>query len=332
MEMNAGRRPETAESVAGIVVNGEWHELSQAKSGTLLALLRSYLGLAGTKPGCGEGECGACTMLIGGRPVLACQTAVAEVEGRSVTTVEGLAGRQRLHPVQQALAEEHGFQCGYCTPAMALRAAALLASNPDPDDAAIAAALEPNVCRCGGYPRIIRAVRRAAVLLRDPRQQGAEPAAAAPAPLAPTGRPWDLCSPQDREWFDILGVGLVVVWPRPGAHGGAWVHLSPSGTVTAFTGKVDVGQDNKAAFRLLVAEELAVDPGSVPRFSDIPRIDVVLAGRPDIPSAGAGETPLIAVTPAIANAIFAATGRRLRALPLLASDGPLLIEGDLAGG
>jgi nicotinate dehydrogenase subunit A len=263
MEMKAGRRPETAGSVTGIVVNGLWHELSPATTGTLLALLRSGLGLTGAKPGCGEGECGACTVLVDGTPVLACQTAVAEVQGRSVTTVEGLADRQRLHPVQQALATEHGFQCGYCTPAMALRAAALLASNPDPDDAAIAAALEPNVCRCGCYPRITRAVQRAAALLRDPGQQGAEPLAEAAAPLARPGRPWDLCSPQDREWFDILGDGLVVVWPPPGAHGGAWVHLSPSGTVTAFTGKVDVGQDNRAAFRLLVAEELAVDPGSV---------------------------------------------------------------------
>jgi isoquinoline 1-oxidoreductase len=289
MEMQAGRRPETAESVTGIVVNGQWHELSPATSGTLLALLRSGLGLTGAKPGCGEGECGACTVLVDGRPVLACQTAAAEVRGRSVTTVEGLADRQRLHPVQQALATEHGFQCGYCTPAMAVRAAALLAGHPDPDDAAIAAALEPNVCRCGCYPRIIRAVQRAAVLLRDPGQQGAEPLAEAAASLARPGRPWDLCSPQDREWFDILGNGLVVVWPPPGAHGGAWVHLSPSGTVTAFTGKVDVGQDNRAAFRLLVAEELAVDPGSVRVVqgdTDLCPSDMGTYGSRSMPEAG----------------------------------------------
>jgi nicotinate dehydrogenase subunit B len=289
MEMQAGRQPETAESVTGIVVNGQRHELSPPASGTLLALLRSGLGLTGAKPGCGEGECGACTVLVDGSPVLACQTAVAEVAGRSVTTVEGLADRQRLHPVQQALATEHGFQCGYCTPAMALRAAALLASNPDPDDAAIAAALEPNVCRCGCYPRITRAVQRAAVLLRDPAQQGAEPLAEAAASLARPGRPWDLCSPQDREWFDILGDGLVVVWPPPGAHGGAWVHLSPSGTVTAFTGKVDVGQDNRAAFRLLVAEELAVDPGSVRVVqgdTDLCPSDMGTFGSRSMPEAG----------------------------------------------
>jgi nicotinate dehydrogenase subunit B len=272
MEIGTG----TPESAASIVVNGERHELGPAPSGTLLALLRSDLGLTGAKPGCGEGECGACTVLVDGTPALACQTAAAEVAGRSVTTIEGLAARPRLHPVQQALAEQHAFQCGYCTPAMALRAAALLAADPDPDEGAIGSALEPNVCRCGCYPRITRAVRRAAALLRDPAQHGSEPARQADPPLARPRRPWDLCSPQDREWFDILGDGLVVVWPpRPAAPGpmvapglratagGAWVHLSPSGTVTAFTGKVDVGQDNRAAFRLLVAEELAVDPGSV---------------------------------------------------------------------
>jgi nicotinate dehydrogenase subunit B len=289
MGMNTGRLPETAESVTGIMVNGERCKLGPARSGTLLALLRSDLGLTGAKPGCGEGECGACTVLVDGRPVLACQTAVAEVAGRSVTTIEGLADRQRLHPVQQALAMEHGFQCGYCTPAMALRAAALLATDPDPTDQAIAAALEPNVCRCGCYPRITRAVRRAAVLLRDPGQRGAEPVATIPTPFARPRRPWDLCSPQDREWFGILGDGLVVVWPPPAARGGAWVHLSPSGTVTAFTGKVDVGQDNRAAFRLLVAEELAVDPGSVRVVqgdTDLCPYDAGTFGSRSMPEAG----------------------------------------------
>ena len=289
MQTNAGRRPETAESSAGLAVNGEWHELSPAGPGTLLALLRSGLGLTGAKPGCGEGECGACTVLVDGGPVLACQTAVAEVAGRSVTTIEGLAAGSRLHPVQQALASEHGFQCGYCTPAMALRAAALLAVDPDPSEGAIAAALQPNVCRCGCYPRITRAVRRAAELLRDPGQQGAGPPAPAPRPLARPRRPWDLCSPADREWFDLLGDGLVVVWSPPAAPGGAWVHVSPSGTVMAFTGKVDVGQDNRAAFRLLVAEELAVDPGSVlvvQGDTDLCPYDAGTFGSMSLPEAG----------------------------------------------
>jgi nicotinate dehydrogenase subunit B len=259
MEMRAGRPPE---AVIGVVVNGQHRELGAAQSGTLLALLRSDLDLTGTKPGCGEGECGACTVLVDGIPVLACQTPAAEAAGHSVTTIEGLAASQRLHPVQQALAEEHAFQCGYCTPGMALRAAALLAADPDPDEDAIRAALEPSLCRCGCYPRIARAVRRAAILVRDPGQQGSEPVPAADPPLTGPRRPWDLCLPAEREWFDVLGDGLVAVWSPPEA-GGAWVHLAPSGRVIAFTGKVDVGQDNRAAFRLLVAEELAVDPGLV---------------------------------------------------------------------
>ena len=287
--METSRLPATAESATSIIVNGERYEPGPAGTGTLLALLRSNLGLTGAKPGCGEGECGACTVLVDGSPVLACRTAAAEVAGRSVTTIEGLGGGRRLHPVQQALAEEHGFQCGYCTPAMALRAAALLATDPHPSDQAIAAALEPNLCRCGCYPRIIRAVRRAAVLLRDPGQLGAEPEIPAPRPLARPRRPWDLCSPRDREWFDLLGDGLVVVWSPAEARGGAWVHLSPSGTVTAFTGKVDVGQDNRAAFRLLVAEELEVDPGSVQVVqgdTDLCPYDVGTFGSRSLPEAG----------------------------------------------
>jgi CO/xanthine dehydrogenase Mo-binding subunit/aerobic-type carbon monoxide dehydrogenase small subunit (CoxS/CutS family) len=278
--------------VTGIIVNGEPRELSPAPSGTLLAVLRSDLGLTGTKPGCGEGECAACTVLVDGTPVLACQTSADEVAGRSVTTVEGLADGRRLHPVQQALAEEHAFQCGYCTPAMALRAAALLAADPDPDDQKIAAALEPALCRCGCYPRIARAVRRAAVLLRDPGQLGSgppEPALGGPVPLARPGRPWDLCRPDEREYFDLLGDGLVAVWTPPGSAGGAWVHVSPSGPVTAFTGKVDVGQDNRAAFRLLVAEELAVDPSSVRVIqgdTDLCPWDAGTFGSRSLPEAG----------------------------------------------
>jgi nicotinate dehydrogenase subunit B len=295
MENRTGREPEAAEAATSVVVNGERCELGPAPSGTLLALLRFDLGLTGAKPGCGEGECGACTVLVDGAPVLACRTAAAEVAGHSVTTIEGLAAGQRLHPVQQALAEEHAFQCGYCTPGMALRAAALLAADPDPGEDAICSALEPSVCRCGCYPRIVRAVRRAAVLSRDPGRQGSEPVPTADPPLARPRRPWDLCPPEDREWFDVLGDGLVAVWPARGVGqgagqgAGAWVHLAPSGTVTAFTGKVDVGQDNRAAFRLLVAEELAADPGAVRVVqgdTDLCPSDMGTFGSRSMPDAG----------------------------------------------
>ena len=148
-------------------INGEARELGATAGRTLIAYLRDELGLTGTKPGCGEGECGSCTVLVDGTPALACQTSLADVADRSVTTIEGLAGDAGLHPVQQALIEERASQCGYCTPGMALRAAALLTHDPDPDDERIAAALDPNLCRCGCYVRIVRAVHHAAELVRD---------------------------------------------------------------------------------------------------------------------------------------------------------------------
>ena len=162
-------------ATTSVVVNGKSCEPSGPPGRSLLAFLRVDLGLTGTKPGCGEGACGACTVLIDGAAVLACRTTVGEVAGRSVTTIEGLAAGGRLHPIQQALAEERASQCGYCTPGMALRAAALLAEDADPGDDRIAVALGQNVCRCGCYPRLVRAVHRAAAALRDPSRPGPGP-------------------------------------------------------------------------------------------------------------------------------------------------------------
>jgi len=320
MKVDAGHLSGRGRSLSSAVVNGTARELNGSPSRSLLALLRADLGLTGVKPGCGEGECGACTVLVDGAPVLACQTRLADVAGRSVTTIEGLAVHGRLHPVQLALADEQASQCGYCTPGMALRAAALLAAGPEPDDAQIHAALEPNVCRCGCYPRITRAVHRAAALLGDPVQQAPEPAPRTAPPLARPRRPWDLCGPQDREWFDILGDGLVVVWPRPvpaagrrPPGGGAWVHVAPSGTVTAFTGKVDVGQDNQTAFRLLVAEELAVEPECVRVVqgdTDLCPFDIGTFGSQSMP--GAGE-PLRRAAAGARQVLLALAVRRLDA-------------------
>ena len=284
-------------AMTSVVVNGKSCELGGPPGRSLLAFLRTDLGLTGAKPGCGQGACGACTVLVEGAAVLACRTTVGEVAGRSVTTIEGLAAGGRLHPIQQALAEERASQCGYCTPGMALRAAALLAADDDPGDDQIVAALGQNVCRCGCYPRLVRAVHRAAAALHDPSrpEAGPGPAPAAP-PLGRPRRPWDLCQAQDREWFDILGDGLVAVWPAPArpagtrpAGGGAWVHVAPSGTVTAFTGKVDIGQDNQTAFRLLAAEELAVEPGVVRVVqgdTDLCPFDIGTFGSRSMPDAG----------------------------------------------
>lgn len=238
-------------------------------SAQLLSVLRDHLGLTGAKPGCGEGVCGACTVLVDGKPARACQLAGSAVDG-AITTIEGIGAGPALHPVQRAFAEEGAAQCGYCTPGMILATIALLDRDPRPDDAAIDAALAGHICRCGGYPRIRRAVHRAAGLgesggrkdhLDGPESDRWGPPEPGQAHYRPAA-PWDLTPAADRDWFGALGDGLVVVLEPPGTGGttarGAWIHLACDGVVTAFTGKVDVGQDNRTALRLLVAEELGV--------------------------------------------------------------------------
>ena len=272
--------------MSGVVVNSKTCEIGEPGQ-PLLAFLRSGLGLTGAKPGCGEGTCGACTVLVDGAQVLACQLRAGDVAGCSVTTIEGLAGPgEPLHPVQRALAAERASQCGYCTPGIALRAAALLAADPEPGDGQIAAALNPCLCRCGCYPRITRAVHRAAAMIREDDEDAPPPEPVPPA-LARPSRPWDLSEPGERDWFGVLGDGLVAVWPSP--LGGAWLHVAPSGAVTAFTGKVDVGQDNQTAFRLLVAEELRADPADVRIVqgdTDVCPYDLGTFGSRSMPDAG----------------------------------------------
>ncbi len=148
--------------VIQFLLNGEPTEIDVEPRRPLLWVLRADLGLTGTKYGCGERECGACTVLLEGRPIYACRTPVSSVQDREVVTIEGLAGPDDLHPVQQAFADHGALQCGFCTPGMIMRAVGLLQRNPDPTDEDIAAGLESNLCRCGTYNRIIRAVRQAA--------------------------------------------------------------------------------------------------------------------------------------------------------------------------
>ena len=142
-------------------VNGQ---ARQAPDGdrNLLSYLRYDLGLTGTKHGCGEGLCGACTVLVDGQALRACQTTVGAVAGGSVTTIEGLAQNAALHPVQQAFVDESAMQCGYCTPGFIMAAVALLSREPRPSGAQIREALAENVCRCGTYQRIQRAIECAA--------------------------------------------------------------------------------------------------------------------------------------------------------------------------
>ncbi|HEX5823525.1 MAG TPA: (2Fe-2S)-binding protein [Candidatus Limnocylindrales bacterium] len=133
---------------------------------TLLRVLRDDLGRTGTKEGCDDSECGACMVLVDGRPVNSCSYLALQAAGREITTVEGLAGADGLHPLQRAFLEGGGIQCGFCTPGMLISATALLASDPDPSEDAIRDALAGNLCRCTGYQPIIRAVQRAAAEMR----------------------------------------------------------------------------------------------------------------------------------------------------------------------
>ena len=196
-----------------IIVNDVPREVADDDS-TLLSALRDQLGITGPKFGCGEGECRACTVLIGRRAVPACQTPVREAAGQRVTTAEGLAQDGYLHPVQQAWLECGAMQCGYCTPGWLTATAALLARVPHPSDERIAAELT-NVCRCCTYPRIQRAVHRAAELLDDPEQWQPVPdgdvSPARAADPAVIDHPWDLARERPESFAAAMADGLLAV-------------------------------------------------------------------------------------------------------------------------
>lgn len=143
------------------MVNQKHYRLLVDADRKLLWVLRDELDLTGAKYGCGEGQCGACTVLIDGAPVRSCLTPVSTVAGKEITTIEGLAQNGKLHPLQEAFIQADAMQCGYCTPGMILSAAGLLKKKPQPSEPEIRRALEGNVCRCGTYPRILRAVQMA---------------------------------------------------------------------------------------------------------------------------------------------------------------------------
>jgi aerobic-type carbon monoxide dehydrogenase small subunit (CoxS/CutS family) len=147
-------------------VNGVAYAVAVDGGRTLLSVLRGELGLTGSKEGCDDSECGACMMLLDGRPVNSCSFLALQADGREVTTVEGLARGGELHPLQRAFAAAGGIQCGFCTSGMLVSAAALLAERPEPTDEEVRLALAGNLCRCTGYQKIVQAVQAAAAELR----------------------------------------------------------------------------------------------------------------------------------------------------------------------
>ncbi|PYP93022.1 MAG: ferredoxin [Candidatus Angelobacter sp. Gp1-AA117] len=144
-----------------LLVNGSQLQAEAAADESLLSVLRNGLGLTGTKYGCGEGQCGACTVLLDGKPVRSCRTPAASAIGKKISTIEGLSRNGSLHPVQQAFLDEEAFQCGYCTPGMIMSAVALLQNTPNPTDEQIVQHMNGNICRCGTYPRVMAAIHKA---------------------------------------------------------------------------------------------------------------------------------------------------------------------------
>jgi carbon-monoxide dehydrogenase small subunit len=156
------QREDVMMSSIALDVNGRAHQTEVDPRLLLVQYLREVLGLTGTHVGCETGLCGACTVLVDGRAVKSCSLLAVQADGAAVTTIEGLSDGEKLHPLQEAFWDEHGLQCGFCTPGMIMAASQLLADHPDPSEAEIRHGLEGNLCRCTGYHNIVRAVRSAA--------------------------------------------------------------------------------------------------------------------------------------------------------------------------
>ena len=160
-------------AVIHLAINGRSYTVDADPQTSLLTVLRDHLDLTGSKYGCGEGQCGACTVLIDGKAQRSCITRAGTVTLKQITTIEGLARGDELHPVQQAFLVEGAMQCAYCTSGMIISAVALLNRNPHPGDREIIDFMEGNICRCGTYPRIVRAIQRASKTLTDAGKGGA---------------------------------------------------------------------------------------------------------------------------------------------------------------
>jgi nicotinate dehydrogenase subunit A len=164
-----GRRGEVMikARITELRVNGSKVSVDAGSGRNLLGVLRDDLRLTGTKYGCGEGQCGACVVLVDGVPRPSCQTEVGTLEGRQILTIEGLATAAKLHPLQQAFLDVGAMQCGYCTPGMIMAGVSLLQTNPAPTESEIIETLDRHICRCGVYRRIVRAIQRAAISMRE---------------------------------------------------------------------------------------------------------------------------------------------------------------------
>src|SRR6202167_4512910 len=156
-----------------LAINGRNYALDADPQTSLLSVLRENLDLTGSKYGCGEGQCGACTVLIDGKAQRSCITRVGAVAQKQITTIEGLASGEQLHPVQEAFLESGAMQCGYCTSGMIMSAVALLKRNPQPKESEIIAFMDGNVCRCGTYARIVSAIQQAAAVAASSAAKGA---------------------------------------------------------------------------------------------------------------------------------------------------------------
>jgi len=150
-----------------LVVNGDEKELYVDVQNTLLEVLRDKLNLTGVKYGCGTGECGACTVLINGEPDLACLSLAVEADGKRIETIEGVADQGNLHPIQDAFLDSAAIQCGFCTPGMVMQAKALINENPNPDEDQVKDYIKGNLCRCGNYPNIVKAILDAAEKMKS---------------------------------------------------------------------------------------------------------------------------------------------------------------------
>lgn len=291
-------------------INGTTRQVEVDPDRTLLSVLRDDLGLTGAKYGCGEGRCGACTVLMDGEPVQTCSISAGAAEGSHLTTIEGLAEGDTLHPLQAAFVEHGALQCGYCTPGMIMSAVALLHANPQPTTAEILQAMQDNICRCGSYPRILTAIQAAGEQIAGGADvTGTVSAAIAAAVAPPVGpQPATAGEPLPAALEAGLSEGLFVAYPCPDLAAvrypeedvpapppaeralldiGPWIHLSGDGGITAYVGKVEAGQNMRTSLAQIVAEELRVPVDAV-------RVVVGDTGRTpfDMGTFGSRTTPI----------------------------------------